>query len=482
MPVLTVVLPTGEKKEIRCRQDEKLMDLIRALPGAPDFACGGKGICGKCIVKASEGISPRNKNGMASACKALVTGDAVVVLSAGNTVSRIESEGIIPSYFLDPIGEKYGEVLDIGTTTLALKLYSLSDGKQLSAKTCINPQRIFGADVISRISAALNGSEYELQELITDAETELLYAACREAGIAESDVDIRVITGNTAMLYFYTGKNPETLAHAPFEADCLFGFSRKDVLFPPCFSAFIGADTACAILASGMTKYKETALLADLGTNGEIALWHEDRLLCCSTAAGPAFEGGSISCGSLNIEGAVDKVWPENGQLSFHTIGEGQALSFCGSGIIDAVAGMLELGVLDETGKLTGEQTGLPDSIRLTQNDIRQIQMAKSAVISGILVLLHEAGLQADKINTLYLAGGFGKHMSLDNAVRIGLIPRELQKRTKPIGNAALTGASLLLLERKQFEEVQNLRDKAVCVDLSCSSMFAGFFMENMMF
>lgn len=482
MAILTVLLPGGEMRQLRCEEGERLIGLIRDLPGAPDFVCGGNGLCGKCTVKVSGGIAPKNGDGTAQACLASVTGDATVDLSAEEVASVIEDGGEMPAFTPNPLGQSYGTALDIGTTTMVLRLYSLTDGKLLSAKSCLNPQRRFAADVIGRMTASLNGEAETLKALVRGAEEKLLEAACGEAGISRGDIDARVVTGNTTMLYLYTGRDPESLARVPFAADCLFGFDEDGVSFPPCFSAYVGADTSCAVLASGMTESAATSLLVDLGTNGELALWHNGHLYCCSTAAGPAFEGASVSCGSMSIGGAIDKVWIENGAMRVHVIGDGEAKSICGSGLIDAVACLLKLGLINRTGRMSGREVEIAPGVMLTQKDIREIQPAKSAILSGIETLLAQTGLKFGDIETLYLAGGFGKHIDVANAVRIGLIPQEFSDRVRVLGNAALAGASMLLLDKTQRARAQALCKDSTEVSLASGSRFSDFFIGNMVF
>lgn len=482
MPILTVDLKNGEKQEIRCERGARLSELIRMLPGAPKFECGGRGVCGKCAVRARGGISPLREDGTALSCAAVVLEDAFVDLSDAVTVAKIETDGFMPQISMDPAGKRFGEALDIGTTTMALKLFSFADGKLLSTVACENPQRRFAADVIGRITAVLEGHGKEMRDLVRNAERDLLGTACSSAGISVSDVDAKVITGNTSMLYFYTGRDPEPLSHAPFLADSLFGFVDDGILYPPCFSAFVGADISCAVLASEMTEHPETSLLVDLGTNGEIVLWHNGTLHCCSTAAGPAFEGSSISCGSMSVSGAIDRVWIEDGSLRVHTIGEGEPFSICGSGLIDAIACLLDRQLIDETGKIPDDYIHISDHVFITQKDIRQVQMAKSAVYSGILTVLEQTGVSMEEVETLYLAGGFGEHLSIANAVEIGLIPAELAPKVKTVGNAALAGAAMLLLDRKQTEKIREMGNRAVNVNLAGNSLFSENFINNMLF
>src|SRR5699024_935882 len=214
------------------------------------------------------------------------------------------------------------------------------------------------------------------------------------------------------------GRSPEPLSHAPFLADCLFDMDttlwNRQVYLPPCMNAFVGADITCAVLASGMTRRPDTALLCDIGTNGELALWKEGHLYVTSTAAGPAFEGAGISCGCGSVPGAIDRVWVENGTIAAHTLGEQPAVGVCGSGLIDAVAAFLETEDIDETGAAELDELPLRDGVCLLPKDIRAVQLAKAAIAAGIQTLLQLAQVPESEIRQLYIAGGFGSHLNVD--------------------------------------------------------------------
>ncbi|NCB05686.1 MAG: DUF4445 domain-containing protein, partial [Clostridia bacterium] len=332
--------------------------------------CGGRGVCGKCAVQVAGNVSAQTeaeiKAGSRLACQTTLLGDCEVLLPAKREGISIQTEGssqALSAVNRLPMTGDYGAAVDIGTTTVALKLVELHTGKCLSAQAALNPQTQVAADVIGRISAAMNGSSALLKDAITDCVRTLLVQACEEAKIAEAKVSSLVLTGNTTMLYLLTGRNPQPLSHAPFRADTLFGGMEellgKSAYLPPCMDAFVGADITCAVLASGLCDRHETALLMDVGTNGEVALWHEGKLYVASTAAGPAFEGVGISCGCGSVSGAVDKVWVENGKLGVHTIDCAPPVGICGSGLIDAIAAMLELGWIDETGAMDEEEAAV---------------------------------------------------------------------------------------------------------------------------
>jgi uncharacterized 2Fe-2S/4Fe-4S cluster protein (DUF4445 family) len=381
---------------------------------------------------------------------------------------------------------RLGAAVDIGTTTLALKLYDLSSGTALGEAAMLNPQTSVAADVMGRISAAMDGQLEKMRQQIVDAIASLLTAACKSAGQPETSVDKLVLTGNTTMLYLLTGRDPECLSHAPFKADTLFGnwdtVLGRDTYLPSCMNAFVGADITCAVLASGMTESSATSLLCDIGTNGEIALWKDGRLYVTSTAAGPAFEGAGISCGCSSIQGAIDKVRVENGAICAHTIGEVPAVGICGSGLIDAIAAFLAIEEIDETGAIESDDLPLRDGVALQSRDVRAVQLAKAAIAAGIETLMESAGTSCDEIETLYIAGGFGSHLNVASAAAIGLIPGELAGKVKVIGNASLSGSIRLLLNRGSVAAAEAIAGNSSHVNLGGNPRFNEHYMDQMFF
>lgn len=452
--------------------------------------CGGRGICGKCAVLLDGDVSAPTaaeaRLHVRLACQAVLLDDAEVTLPSSLAMAQIAGGSAADLLPRQPMQGRYGAAIDIGTTTLALLLYDLASGKCLGAATMLNPQTSVAADVIGRIDAAMKGRDAPLRQQIERALETLLASACAQSDISASAVDALVVTGNTTMLYLLTGRNPESLSHAPFQADTLFGeevsLQARTAFLPDCMHAFIGADTACALLASGMTERPETALLCDVGTNGELALWHEGALYIASTAAGPAFEGAGISCGCSSVVGAIDQACVEGGQIRFHIIGEGKALGVCGSGLLDVIAAMLEIETLDETGFLEDGEFPLRDGIALTQADIRAVQLAKAATNAGIMSLLSAADCPLSAVRRVYLAGGFGSHLNIRSAARIGLIPAALTDRVHVIGNAALDGAAKLLMDASLRQKTAYFRQIAQHVRLDGNPEFAARYVESMLF
>lgn len=477
-------------RQISFDAPQDLSTLLQEADAAIAHPCGGRGVCGKCAVVLSGDVSSPSaaelQLGLRLSCQAVITGDAEVILPAVLPMEQIDGGSALDLSPSSPMQGRFGAAVDIGTTTIALLLYDLSSGKCLGSASMLNPQTTIAADVIGRIDASMKGQTDRLLRMAEDAVNTLLVSACGKAGIDSADVTALTVTGNTTMLYLLCGRNPEALSHAPFAADHLFGESAaylgRDVYLPHCLHAFVGADTCCALLASGMLERDETSLLCDVGTNGEIALWHNGVLYIASTAAGPAFEGAGISCGCASIPGAIDKVSVHDGKLVCRTIGKKTAVGICGSGLVDAVAALLITDALDETGFLEDDPVLLKDEASLTQGDIRAVQLAKAAIHAGILSLLETAGCSLDDVGTMYLAGGFGSHLNLSSASQIGLFPAELAQRVRVIGNAALDGAAMLLMDIRRRDELSQIQKQAQHVRLDGNPFFADKYINAMLF
>lgn len=492
MPVLTLRQDGRETKiefEGTPRLDELLMGRGAGLP----HPCGGRGLCKKCAVKAQGRLAPLTRAeklaGTRLSCQTVLLGDCTVTLPPSTGAEQIETQG--PSISLSPGGRtalagQYGAAVDIGTTTMALTVHALDGGTCAAQAACLNPQVQISSDVMGRIGAAMQGKGPLLRRQVVQALESLLHRACRDGGLCEKQVSSLVVTGNTAMLYLLTGRDTAPLSRAPFQADTLFDATipllGREAYLPPCMDAFVGADITCAVMASDMLACQETALLVDIGTNGEIVLAHEGALYAASTAAGPAFEGAGISCGCGAIPGAIDRVWVEKGRICAHTIGERPAVGLCGSGLIDAIAAMRRTGMIDETGAMAEKQAVLLPGVALTPGDVRNVQLAKGAIAAGICTMLDAAGTRPSQIQRLYIAGGFGRHLDLSNAVSIGLFPKALASKAQAIGNAALSGAQLLLLDGHRKREARAIASRAKTVILGGNQVFANYYMEAMLF
>lgn len=505
MPTIVIYGKDGGQSTREVSAGIKLSEAI--TPACLETPCGGNGRCGKCRVVANGKLSAPSEqekallgndtlqDGFRLSCLTTVEGDVTVFLSGENAVQAIRSDGTMPEFTPDPIFQKYGAAVDIGTTTLVSRLYSHS-GALLAQATSPNPQRSFGADVITRIEKSLSGARTALAKSICDGINALLRQMESQSGVSSDDIDVIVLTGNTTMLYLLTDRDVDCLSHAPFIADELFGrWAESDELhfdaapfaklyLPRCMSAFVGADITTALLASQICSREECALLADIGTNGELVLWHKGKLLCCSTAAGPVFEGANISQGTQACSGAIDSVAWQNGKPICHTIDNAPAIGICGSGIIDAAAMLCAQEIIDETGAFSDDEDlySLTDNVSLTQKDIRMVQLAKSAICAGILTLLESESVELDELSTLFIAGGFGSFLNLHSAAQIGLFPAEIESCASAIGNAALSGASMLLLCKNYLPQSITLAKMAKTIDLSSNPLFMDNYVECMSF
>lgn len=493
----------------------KVSGLLSGSHGV-DMPCGGRHACGKCMVYA-EGPFPapsdtetrllgeeRIKQGIRLACfletvpegsiRALRNrndSDETICLSADSNADSRQAAFTHPgTNSASRLYRRLGAAVDIGTTTVAASLHR--EGLPVGTKGAWNPQSVLGADVISRIDASLEGRAQKLADLVRGAVSQLLESLTERAGERMEEIETVVITGNTAMLYFLSGRNPECLSHAPFEADELFGIwtsgedlglgcKKAKVYLPRCISAFVGADITTALLGTGIRGTEHGTMMADVGTNGEIVLFRKDRMICCATAAGPAFEGAGLSCGMRGTDGAVDRVKWADGKWKVHVLGEENAAGICGSGVIDGVAGLLEIGLLDETGYLE-EDVFFTGNVGLSARDIRQIQLAKGAVRAGMETILLQAGLNSEDLDCLYVAGGFGSYMSVESAQRIGLLPKIDRQKIRICGNAALAGAERILNDSACEKEASALAAGAETVNLGGNEAFQDFYMEHMMF
>ena len=485
-PLIWDVLESFEETENRPLSPENrpLSPQRRPLsPFAPRRDCGGKGICGKCAVYARGATEPKpDEKGQVLACRARLTGDAEVWLSRRQTVSAIETGGEMPGWVTAGQINGLGVAADIGTTTLVLRLLDLQSGKTLATVARENPQRAVAADVIGRVDAAIHGGAGMLKSMVQGELEEMEQEVKRQAGCLDAEIAHRVVTGNTVMLSLYTGTDTEPLAHVPFRASELFGKEWENTYLPRCMGAFVGADITCAVLNSGLCSGDGPAALMDIGTNGEIALWHEGKLFCCATAAGPAFEGSGLSCGTGSVPGAINSVKIAGNGFAVTTVDGKPAVGLCGSGLTDLAAALLDLGEMDETGALESQEVRVAENVSLTQKDVRQLQLAKGAMAAGLETLLKKAGLKPSDLKRLYIAGGFGSHLDLRSAERIGLIPASVRDRVTVIGNAALIGAQMILLDPKAAEEAEKIAQTAECLNLGGDPDFSDAFTENMLF
>ena len=390
----------------------------------------------------------------------------------------------------------YMAAFDVGTTSIAGYLIRAEDLSVAAKAGMLNPQAQYGADVIQRANYALEHGASALADCVHQAVNGLLGELCAQAGAARETVLAVSVVGNTCMHHLFLGISPESLAYAPYNPTVSnglllrageYGISahpRAVLLALPVIAGFVGADTIGCLLSGGWDKLEELTLMIDIGTNGELVLGTRERMIACSTAAGPAFEGAKISCGMRGADGAVDHVYLEDGAVKWHVIGEGEAKGICGSGLIDLLCVLRRTGDIDETGKLLcGGAYRLGDTqVVLTQRDVREVQLAKGAISAGICLLARQLGVQLRDIQYVDIAGAFGNYMDPDSACDIGLIPVELRSKTRPVGNAAGEGAKLALTDRSAWERAEALARKAEFLELATLPEFQDAFVDAMEF
>lgn len=423
-----------------------------------------------------------------------------------------------------PQGRLLGIAFDVGTTTVVGYLMDLETGEQLAVASQLNPQTRYGDDVVSRIEFSTQSDGLQiLQQAIVSCLNELIVTTAQEAGARPQDVWVATVVGNTTMQHLLLGVSAAALAQAPYvpvvEDAVHLGAEELGlriaaggrVWLLPNIAGWVGADTVGVILATRLYEQDELALAIDIGTNGEMALGSRQRVVTCSTAAGPAFEGAHLSCGMRAADGAIDRVQIED-DVIWHTIGEVAPRGVCGSGLVDVVAEMLRVGVIKPTGMMQDGDALRADgahalgarimrngrqrefvlahaaegaggrAVTVTQRDVRELQLAKGAIRAGVEILLKELGVGHEAVRRVFLAGAFGNYISPASAVRIGLMPPFPNAEIIPVGNAAGSGAKMALLSRAERERASALVRWIEYLELSGRPDFQEVFAEAMVF
>ncbi|PHV69666.1 ferredoxin [Sporanaerobium hydrogeniformans] len=516
------VLNEEGSHKISCKKGENLLEVLRRNKIFPNAICSGKGVCGKCKVRVVSGELPLTEadskklmeseinQGYRLACMAQVQQPLTVeVLRADahfEVLTHYEEENKVAleqSEVDNRIEKDYIIAIDIGTTTLAVGIVEEATGKMTDITSAVNRQRAYGADVISRIQASNEGKGKVLQELIRQDLWQGIEVVIKKGNISKERIKRVVIGCNTTMGHLLMGYSCETLGVFPFtpvNIGTIRGsfkeiLGREDleceVILLPGISTYVGGDIVAGLLACHFETRQEVALFVDLGTNGEMALGNKDKIICAATAAGPAFEGGNILWGTGSIEGAISRVHFKEGTMQYETIGQKPPAGLCGTGVIELVAELVKQELIDETGLLEEDyfEEGYPiattldgESIVLTQKDIREIQLAKSAIRTGIEILLESYGVTYDQVETVYLAGGFGFNLDKDKAITIGLFPEAFKNKIKIVGNSSLGGAIYYGTHKEAEENVEHIGKVAEEVNLSTNKNFNEFYMEHMIF
>lgn len=503
--------------------------------------CGGKGTCGKCKVTVTK---PYYKEVLA--CQTKIC-DGMEIIVGGGTITGVgtdmnEAKVSASDEMVVLVDRKsdmqenpvsvYGNhssnagtlaACDIGTTTVVCYLIDKETGQIIAVRSGANPQRSFGADVLSRIDAAAraddndkaNGGLQMMQSQIVSLLNGFISEMLMECG--RTKVCLFSVAGNTVMCHLLMGISPEKLGRAPFMPDEYFGraFNPLDIgiencqtmIIFPAVSGFVGGDITAGMMET--VNCNELTLYLDIGTNGEMALGKGDRYVCCATAAGPAFEGAQIELGMPASKGAVDKVWLEGRRIKYSVIGNDRPVGLCGSGLIDALAVLLKAGIIDENGTiLSGQELPIlfrsyvfeveaenaaqssesslavyiAPGVYITQEDIRKLQLAKGAIAAGIDILFKEYGCKPCDLDILTFAGGFGNYIDKASAAAIGLFPPELLDRAKEVGNAAGNGAVSAALSQEAWESALDISGKMRYIELASYPHFDEIYVEHMNF
>ena len=481
------VIVYPEERILRAPRGANLLELMREAGLAPEAPCGGNGSCGKCLV-AVDGQERL-------ACQTTVERDISVRRRGSDEGTRILTSGSAVSVPMAPCREGPLLAFDIGTTTVVCFLLDGSDGRELAVASMLNPQSPYGADVISRIQAAQSGQREALTAAIRDGMAALIGEVCAKAGIDPAEIGVVSVVANPCMQQLFLGMPVDNLAAVPFApaicrtelrpaGDYLPACQNALLLVVPNIAGYIGSDTVGCAVSSRLFEDERITLMIDIGTNGEMILGNKDRMTSCSTAAGPALEGAKIRKGMRGAPGAIDHVWMDKGELCCSVIGGGAARGICGSGLIDAVAVLLKEGIINKRGRMAAasdnpafsqrlrEREGqrcfyLTDEVYLTQDDIREVQLAKGAIAAGIALMAEELGLDTAQIDRVLLAGAFGSFISPESACAIGLLPAELLERVTAIGNAAGSGAKMIACSKNEFALTDELIKRIEFIELA---------------
>ena len=497
--MIKVKLKTPKGEEIiTAKPGELLSELILRAGYFIDRPCAGRGVCGKCKIRAEGELSPANEKeknllsgtelsaGFRLACQTQVLGEAEVSLPEETVITdKVFSQ----EYPVEQLKGPFGIALDLGTTTVGAFLSTLKDGTIYRGNAVLNQQAVYGAEVVSRLEQALKNKAKELKELAVLS----IEQAVEGLGLNHSqlkEIQRMVVVGNSAMHHLLLGLSVQSLAQFPFEPvdksareiRTKLWENELEVWFPPLLGGFVGSDALACLLYLGFHTSKEPVSAIDLGTNGEVMVSDGKRILVASTAAGPAFEGVNIECGMRAVKGAVVRVKKEpGGGLSWEVIGGGEPEGLAGSGLLSLVALLRKEGVITPQGNLQaeGRKFFLTEKVYLSQRDVREVQKAKSAIRSAYEILLDQLGLLPEDIQKFTITGSFGARIDVNDLLELGVIPRMKLERIMSYPNSAGMGAGMML-HPEAFEFACQLAQEVEHIELNAYPSFMDKFVENM--
>lgn len=494
MPQKIIINLQPIDKKLNVNKGTPLIDILHEY--GVEFPCGGKGTCGRCKVKLLSGELEKNavqqdkldKLGLSKewrlACFCNANSDITLevaqfehIILADNTEFDFQPQ------------HGHGIAVDLGTTTVVVQLVNLENGYILDSRSEVNAQAKFGGDLISRIQSCLDGKQLEMQELIRHQIGKMIATILKKHPVEILNV---ILVGNTAMHHIFSGLNVQPLSFYPFESSEieLQQFSAENlqwylpetakIKFYPSIGSFVGSDILAGIAATKMTEHEEYSVLIDLGTNGEIVVGNKNKIVCASTAAGPAFEGAKINQGMRATTGAISSVSLVNENFKCHVIGNTNAKGICGSGLIDVMAILIQREKIGMFGEFNSgeDKIEITSGVCITQQDIREFQLAKAAIATGLQILLNRMNITFDEINTVFIAGGFGNFLNIPNVIRTGLIECDEEKIVK-LGNTALIGAKMFLFQNEDF--FTEILAKTTHVNLEGDAAFQDIYIDKLM-
>ena len=523
-----ILKPDG--KQIYIHEGATIADAAGQADIILNGVCGGQGTCRKCLVY----VEPDNCEVLA--CQYRIEKDLIVTIPPESRLfeQRILAEGVESAGKVGPdVFEEYSQVssgtvlgvaVDLGTTTVVAKLIDMTTGKCLATEASLNPQTRFGDDVVSRIAyAETKEKACELHKAVIDCLNDLVEKLCRSAGAENAQICEVCVVGNTTMSHIFLELPVAQLGQAPYKAHSLEAHDMRgadsalklnpagNIHTVENIAGFVGSDTVAVSLATDMDSAEKMTLIVDIGTNGELVMGTKDKLYAASCAAGPAFEGARIAQGGRAVDGAIEAVVVNEDDIDLDVIGRASPRSICGSGLIDVVAVLLELGVIDRTGRfaekvtlseklppaivsrivehngqpafrLTSQESANTRPVLLTQKDVRETQLAKAAIRAGIRLLQQKIGLDDSGIEQVLLAGAFGNYIRTKSVLQIGLLPAVEPEKIHFVGNAASSGARMILISRDCRERAGELARRIEYVEIAHQPDFQDVFADSLLF